>query len=69
MSMKRGYSLRRKAVPLRVATLSVSVAAALIAALLIPQQILAARRAHVTAGVHVVRYDHSHHGPAARRHR
>jgi hypothetical protein len=71
MTMRRGYSARRKAAPLRFATLGVSIAAALIGALLISQQILAAHRAALfaTPGVHVVHYDHTHHGPVGRRHR
>lgn len=71
MTMRRGYSARRKAAPLRFVTLGVCVAAALVAALLISQQILAAHRAAVyaTPGMHVVRYDHSHHGAVGRRHR
>ena len=69
--MSRAFPPRRRAVPLRAATLGVSVAAALIAALLIPRQILAARRAalHSNPAVHVVRYDHTHHSTAVSRRR
>jgi len=69
--VRRAFPAPRRAVSLRAATVGVSVAAALIAALLIPQQILAARRAalHSDPELHVVRYDHTHHSTGVIRRR
>jgi hypothetical protein len=69
--MRRAFPAPRRALSLRAATFGVIIAAALVAALLIPQQILAARRAalHSIPAVHVVRYDHTHHSAGVSRQR